>query len=124
MFLKQYIVILLVLGTLFLPISTYACNSNKKSVENCCSKKSKTSDDDIKPCCKKDKSTSSKSNKGCKGCCNSASCQCNILLPAFILATQMSSIDIVNNVKQKQVLIQDSFYAQGFLSIWKPPNIA
>ncbi|MEZ4879645.1 MAG: hypothetical protein R2801_05720 [Chitinophagales bacterium] len=90
--------------------------------ENCCSKQDHAINKK-QDCCQKGKGICIKNNKDCKGDCENSSCHCTPNTPNCILSSVSTITKYKATLVAPKYFYQDTYYGQGFLSIWKPPKI-
>ena len=117
-----YILLFTLLGLFLMPTVTYACGTTKAlKTEQSCSKKQKSSSENM-DCCKK--GHGEKNEKDCKGKCGNDSCHCptgncyTFTMPFFIQFSQRKMIE-----SKSKFCYQETYYSSKFLSIWLPPKI-
>ncbi len=117
---KVYFILIILLGFLLMPNLSFACNETPK--KSSCKTEVKSGNCKVKCCQKKSKN---KSDKCCGGKCGKTTCQ--IQTVSFVAV-----FPNLSEIKNKNFLISTSkpiFYdhetniADGFYSIWSPPNI-
>ena len=116
---KIYFILLLLLGFLMMPSTTYACGLASKghSCKMEIATKSKKHD-----CCKKQ---SKSSNKGCTGKCGQAMCSVSSLGSGISVSVQYDLYrPLFNIVKIKQNFSQVlSVPSDGYITLWVIPKI-
>jgi hypothetical protein len=119
------LLIILTIGFFATPTLTYACGTKTTQTEKSCCKKAENEKDNKKDCCKESNSKSDKNNKGCDGKCGHSSCSCPSSNCAFVLSFWTTPRTKTYFVESKKIKnhYNENYLSDGFISIWKPPNI-
>ena len=117
---KIYIIILVLIGFILSPTSTFACGTTSKKAS--CKSEMNAENCKMKCCQKKSKD---KSSKSCEGKCGKSICQIQTVSFGAILPT---FLEIKNNYflvsTSKQIFYNNKTnISSGFYFIWSPPNI-
>ena len=125
---KIYILILVIIGFLMIPGSSFACGSGcgakkTESKESCNSVKPYKQQSAKKSCCSN--VDQSKQGNGCSGKCKHNACHCTapvlgLIQPSFSELT-INYFDFSN--EKKSFTFEKSNVSSGFYYIWTPPNI-
>jgi hypothetical protein len=116
----SYILILIILGSVFVPNNSHICGA--KTVKSCCAKENLATSE--KKCCKKT-IAQKETSKSCNGKCNHENCnttniQSFVLIPdIFVLKHDFSFETILKN----KFFDKKSKISSGFNFIWIPPTI-
>ena len=136
---KYYIAVLVFLGFLLMPTTSFACgDSNKdsccaketsvttKEEKSCCAKEQKTTPKTKKSCCETSKDTNNKDSKGCKGKCGGSKCTCTPASYSFsVILTPVDFLNVTSFYSHKKVafLYQSPSISDGFSTLWLIPKI-
>jgi len=118
-------VILICLGFLLIPSTTYACTKKTTKTDLKSVSKSQFHKAEIKDCCKAKSCKRDKNHNDCSGKCKHSSCRCStfsssLSLPIpFYLKNENQFVEI----KQQKFDFKQAYYSSGFSSIWQPPKI-
>jgi len=129
---KIYILLIVVLGFLLAPITTYACGKSSNKIEQHCSskKKSHKHSADHKTVHKDDlgcKENPCDKHKGdCDGKCGHSSCHCVTFHPGSLFIPQYIDTEYkaFSVEREQKFSYTQAHISSGFHSIWLPPDIS
>lgn len=116
---KFHILVMVILGFLLMPTSTFACGSH--SNKNSCNKETSSNKDKM-DCCKNNNHSK---NKGCDGKCGNSNCVTSSNTSFNIVFSevkfQINNFDL--SEKKQNYFNSEANISSGFTSLWLIPKI-
>lgn len=116
------IIVLVLLGFLLMPTTTFACGSH--SGKNSCNKETSSNSEKMN-CCKKDSHSKNKKSEGCNGKCGHSNCvTASVHFSAAFFEIKFKNTNFAFSEKNQNYFNSETNLSSGFHSIWLIPKIS